>query len=224
MGKVYDYIADIFMPNRCPCCGRFIKWDELVCGSCENELKPCEGSSSKALESCSAVVCVFRYEGLAKQGIYSLKDGCGANFARYGAAKLAELLRGCGAELMTCVPMAKRKKAERGYDQAELTARYLAEKLGLPCDFSLLKRRSTSLEQHDLSAAERAEFAKTLYSAVPKHRDISGRKLLLIDDVCTTGATLSSCAGCLLEMGAEEVIGAAICRTVYDPGKKEEQT
>ena len=219
MSKAFDYIADIFLPNRCPCCGSFIRWDGLICEECRKGLALCENSAEIPPEGCSAAVSVFVYDGCAKQGIYSLKDGCGKGFAVCGAELLAERLNGSGAELVTCVPMARRKRAERGYNQAELIASELAKRLGLECDPRILTRRPTSLEQHDLSAADRNEFAKTLYGVSKKHRVIAGMKLILVDDVHTTGATLAACAQKLLSLGASEVLAATLCRAV----KKEKE-
>ena len=214
MGRAADFIADIFLPNRCPCCGGFIKWDALLCGSCQERLVYFDNSDSRPPKGCSASVSVFEFREPANQGIYALKDGWGRNFVKFGAGKLAEILSGSGADLVTCVPMAKRKRAERGFDQAELIGRELAERLGLPFDAHILARRPASLEQHALSGADREEFAKALYFIPEKHGDVSGKKLLLVDDVRTTGSTLSVCASLLLETGAAEVIAAALCGTV----------
>ena len=216
MSKALEWIADIFMPNRCPCCGGFLRWDGIVCEKCRGSLILYDNSRSTPPEGCSAAVSVFEFKGCAKEGIYSLKDGYGGNFVKYAVPLLAERLEGCGAELVTCVPMAKKKQAERGYNQAELIAKELAEKLSLPLDEGILTREPTSLEQHGLTAADRAEFAKTLYGISENHRDIKGMKLLLVDDVRTTGSTLATCAKKLLEAGASEVIAAVLCQTVKE--------
>lgn len=217
MSKVRDFILDIFMPNRCPCCEGFIKWDKLICEKCAEALEPVDNSGEAPPAGCSAAVSAYKYDGAAKQGIYALKDGWGLNFAVCTAPLLAEKLKGCGADLITCVPMAKRKANERGYNQAEVVAGELSKLMDIPCDCGLLTRRPTSLAQHDLAtAAERAEFARTLYGIADSHEDITGRKLLLADDVHTTGATLSECAGKLLSMGAAEVIAVTLCRTVKE--------
>lgn len=217
MSKARDFILDIFMPTRCPCCEGFIKWDKLLCEECERALEPVDNSDERPPAGCSAAVSAFKYDGAAKQGIYALKDGWGISFAVYTAPLLAEKLKGCGADLITCVPMAKRKANERGYNQAEVIAKELSKLMGIPYDGGLLTRRTTSMAQHDLeTASERAEFAKTLYGIADGHSDITGKKLLLADDIHTTGATLSECAGRLLSMGASDIIAVTLCRTVKE--------
>ena len=211
--KIIDFAADIIMPTRCPCCGGFIMWNEKLCEKCLKSLPLC-GSEERPPEGCSAAVSVFAFDGPAKEGIYSLKDGWGRAFAEYAAEIISERLRGCGAELVTCVPMSRRKKASRGWDQAEVIAKEFAEALGLPCDLSLLRRRYSRTEQHGLSAAGRAEFASGQYSIAPDHADISGKHIILADDVITTGSTVSACASLLLSMGAADVIAASVCRTL----------
>lgn len=217
MSRIVDFIADIFMPNRCPCCDRFIRWDELVCKRCQKELPLFREHDIKPPEGCSAAVCAFRYEGIAKQGIYSLKNGCGKNFALYSARVLAPKVKGAEADLITCVPMSRRKKAERGYNQAELIARELSVQTGVPWDFKLLARKPKSLRQHDLSAEQRREFAPTIFYAICEPQRVRGKRILLVDDVHTTGSTLSACASLLIGLGASDVVSVAVCRTLKKP-------
>ena len=89
----------------------------------------------------------------------------------------------------------------------------IAKAMELPCDPSLLVRRYTRTEQHKLSASGRAEFASGLYAASARHSDIRGKRIILADDVITTGSTASVCASLLLSMGAADVIAASVCRT-----------
>lgn len=212
MSRIADLLLDIIMPNRCPCCGRFILWNEKLCQDCVESLPPCTGREALPA-GCSASVSAFAFDGPAKQGIYSLKEGQGRAFAEYSAGLLAQRLSGSGAQLITCVPMARRKKSARGWDQAEVIARELGRAMNVPCDFSILKRRCSRTEQHGLGAAERAEFAAEQYSAAKDHSEIKGKHIILVDDVITTGSTISVCAGLLLSLGAAEVIAASICRT-----------
>ena len=117
--------------------------------------------------------------------------------------------------------MSRRKKADRGWDQAEVIAKELSRASGIPCDFSLLARKKPKEDQHDLSAAERALAAKQQYHIAAKPGNIEGRHIILTDDVLTTGATLSACAALLLSLGAADVTAAAICRTILKAKAKQ---
>ena len=217
--RVRDFVLDIFMPNRCPCCGGFIRWSEKLCAGCAESLPPsCCGDAPP--EGCSASASAFAFDGPARQGIYSLKNGWGKAFAEYAARLLAERLDGCGADLITSVPMPYRKKSERGWNQAEVIAKELAKEMQLPCDHSILRRKYSRVEQHGLSAAGRADNAAEQYSAAKDHADIKGRRIILVDDVITTGATVSACAKLLLGLGAADVISASVCRTERTPREK----
>ncbi len=231
--RILKYAEDIIAPNRCPCCGSFIGMDEQICEGCIKKLAECECSDSysegsesplkghdlseeKLTDYCSASVCAYAYYGPAKHGVLALKDSWGRSFAEYSAGVLGRKLQGCNADLITCVPMTKRKKASRGWDQAELIATELSKVIGVPTDFTLLSHGRSTTEQHSLNAAERAEHAKELYSVAEGHTDITGKRLLLVDDVHTTGSTLAACAKLLLSIGAVEIISAAVCRTLKE--------
>lgn len=206
------YMADIIAPNRCPCCGSFIKWDALLCGGCESSLKPMSGNVAETPEGCVRAVSALWYIGKAKQGIYSLKDGTGRNYAKYAASLLAERTGTC-YDLITCVPSRLKRGSLSVRGHAETFAHELSKVTGIPCETGLLVRKKTETKQHDLTAAERAEFAKGLYRLSDKNRRLDGKRILLADDVLTTGSTVSVCARLLLGCGAKSVTAVTICRT-----------
>lgn len=219
-----DFWLDMLFPNRCPCCGRIIKWDKLICGKCLDSLPflddtpwqvrfPSDVSGDDIFFDYAAAV--FAYESPAVEGIYCLKSGHGVNFARFAADILCHKLEndGIAADIITCVPMAAGKKRSRGYNQAEILAKYISRKTDIPCDFRLLKRKAVSLEQHTLNAGERHSLAGRIYSLNGAHGDIKGKTVLLCDDVFTTGATMNKCAELLKGAGADKVFCVSICCT-----------
>ncbi|WP_124098486.1 phosphoribosyltransferase family protein [Ruminococcus sp. Marseille-P6503] len=216
---------DMIFPNRCPCCGRVISWDGLLCEACKSclpflddtpwQVRYSEKAGEKAF-SFDYAVSAFSYEDIAVKGIYALKDGNGTNFAQYACGILCDKLENDGmdqADIVTAVPMSRRKKLSRGYNQAEIIARYLAGELGAATDFRLLKRTSDSLEQHSLNSRQRHEFAERIYYKNPKSGSIKGKTVILCDDVFTTGATMNKCSEILKEMGAEKVYCVSLCCT-----------
>ena len=101
------------------------------------------------------------------------------------------------------VPLSGKSRRARGYDQSRLLARRLGKALGIPVVKALRKCRDTQT-QHQLSREERAENVRGAYSC---GMDLSGRSLLLVDDIVTTGSTLRECAAALYDSGAQSVCG-----------------
>ena len=144
------------------------------------------------------------------------------------AAPLGELIAGCAAEhfsgafdTVTWVPVSPRRLRQRGYDQARLLAEEAARVLEVPALPLLSKGRNTEAQSGlDGDAARRANVLG-VYEAVDPER-ISGHRILLVDDICTTGATLAECARVLREAGAADVVCAAAALTPLerDSGKK----
>lgn len=111
-------------------------------------------------------------------------------------------------DIVFYVPLHRRKKAKRGYNQSELLANYISNKLELPLSHKLIKNKSTK-EQHRLSKIERQSNLKDSFK-LKNREEVEGKTILLIDDLITTGATLEECAKILKEAGANKVIGLCL--------------
>lgn len=105
------------------------------------------------------------------------------------------------------------KRSLRGYNQAERIAGFAAKRLGKPLTKDLLIHKLNSFEQHTLNYNERQKNAELVFKINSDNRDICGKRILLCDDVVTTGATMNMCAELLKSIGAKDVCGAAICST-----------
>jgi len=108
------------------------------------------------------------------------------------------------------VPMHRAKVRRRGYNQAELLARALALRIGVPCETNLLTKTRDLDAQSKLPRVERSENVRGAFLASPR---VKSRRILLIDDVCTTGATIRACAGELVRAGAARVAAAVVAKT-----------
>jgi ComF family protein len=122
----------------------------------------------------------------------------------------AELSQSFLPDVVTVVPMTKLHRLRRGYNQSERIARAAAKALGLPYQ-SLLCKRKHNRVQHKLSEKERFQNVQGVFAALPQ---AGGLRILLVDDIVTTGATLAACQTALFSAGAAEVLCAAAAMTL----------
>ncbi len=151
------------------------------------------------------------HEGALREAIHALKY----NHRTELAVPLGGLLQqhipqtSWKIDVITAVPLHPDRRRERGYNQAELLARELAGRVGLPYAEGLRRIRATA-DQIGLDAAARRENVRDAFEAdASAFRD---RRVLMIDDVCTTGATMDACARALGAQGARSIYGLAIAR------------
>ena len=123
---------------------------------------------------------------------------------------------------MVPVPLHRQRERERGYNQADLIARPLAKRLGFPYRAFLLVRKRPRPNKHLLTHAERWESVRGAFATRPGSQ-VDNLRVLLVDDVMTTGATLDACSRVLRKSGAKSVIGLTIARAVRHamPGFRE---
>lgn len=231
MNKALNWASNLVFPNRCAFCSGFIKWDALVCEECRQKLEtasfcpfcgksPCECSAGGISYDGCAVA--RPYAGTVRNGILELKYRCGFNAAEYLAPEVFNILAEngflSGASLITAVPMTRSRRRETGYNQAEYIAKELSKLSGISCDFKVLGKRNSSRAQHELSADERRAEAFKAYFPLEKHSDITGKTVILCDDIITTGSTLSACAEALKSIGAAKVYCAVLAGTIKNGG------
>ena len=211
--KLLEAFLDLLFPPKCPFCGRVLE-KPGICPTCEKNLPWIEGREGLR-EGAGGLRCAGAvwYEGLAREGLLRLKFQ-GASAA---AEPMGDLVARCAAEhfsgefdTVTWVPVSKKRLRKRGYDQAELLAR-TACRLWDTEPVRLLNKTVDNPAQSGISdAAARRANVLGVYEACG---DVSGKRVLLMDDICTTGATLSECARVLKDAGAESVVCAAVSKT-----------
>ncbi len=214
------FLLDIFFPNRCPFCDEIIKWDETVCDDCRENLVPaCEmichkcGNPNCTCEEQrnydNVYAALFFDDENVSNAIYEFKRTGMSNIAMYTAENVCKYID--KADLVTGVPMGRRKQRNRGHNQADILAKCIGEYLDIEYKCNLLYKIDTEEEQHHFSEAERKERVKDLFYC--GDADLSGKTIILCDDVMTTGSTLNRCAELLKEMGADKVIVCACAVT-----------
>ena len=112
--------------------------------------------------------------------------------------------------MVTWTPLSRKRKRKRGFDQAELLARTAAGELGLPARKLLEKEKDNGPQSHLEDEAARRANVQGVYRLTGE--DLSGLRVLLVDDVVTTGSTMGECARLLLEGGAAEVWGLTLAQ------------
>lgn len=208
---IYKFLVDFIYPNKCPVCHKVIKWNKLICSECLDKIPKNSHKSTTGIENSSYEFSPFIYKGVTTNLIHSLKnDGTNFNFVEYSTKLIAQELK-CSnywgkIDIVTAIPMYKKKKSARGYNQAEVIAKYLADEIGKPVDFSFILHSSNTTEQHKLTARERKVHASKVYTVNPKHNDIKGKVVILCDDVITTGSSMDICSKILKEIGAKDVL------------------
>jgi ComF family protein len=154
----------------------------------------------------------FAYRGPARDAVHRLKFSGWRGVGDALAAALAAL-GPPPADAVTWVPLASRRRAERGFDQARLLARALARRLDLPAG-AFVRRTKATAPQSRRTREERLRAMAGAFARIPGRT--APERLLLVDDVLTTGATASACAAALIEAGAREVHLLTACRSFTD--------
>lgn len=155
------------------------------------------------------------YDDHAMKAVVLLKYHRVTPLADWFAARMAELVQRekIHADVVVPVPLHRARQRERGYNQAELIARPLAKRLGLPLSGALLVRTKPRPDKHRLTRKERWSSVRGAYTA-HAGANIDKQRVLLVDDVFTTGATLDACSRALRNAGAAGVIGVTVARVV----------
>lgn len=227
LDEVKGVLIDFLFPPRCVGCG---SEGSFVCAFCEASLPrlaspicPTCGKPLAREETCrhcrawkpetDGIRSPFAFEGVVRQAIYQFKYG---HFKAL-AAPLGQMLGSylerepLPADVLVPVPLHASRLRDRGYNQAALLAAELGRQTGVPVvGDSLVRLRHTKPQVKTAGAVERRHNLAGAFGC--RDRRLAGKRILLVDDVCTTGATLSSCAMALREAGASLVWGLALAR------------
>lgn len=211
--RATDWLLDLIYPPRCPFCRRLLKSSaDKLCPACRKRFEALPvGGFRRELDGIRLAVAPFAYEGLVRESLHRYKFGGVTAYARTYADFIAKCIdeNEISCDIITWVPLSKRRLRKRGYDQARLIAEELSKILQIPAEKLLVKRVNTKPQSSTGSAEKRRANAAGVY-ACPQSTKIEGKCVLLVDDIVTTGATLCECAKMLRTAGAAEICAAAV--------------
>jgi len=229
--KPKDIIMETFFPKRCVGCG---KYGQFICFNCAGEVELlktslcpecgkitkncsfCDICKRKLKTSLNGLFIASNYDkGPTKEIIHHLKYSGFLELSEvlgevlYQKIKDSDLISGA---VVVPVPLFRKREYTRGFNQAELIARYVSKKLHLSGGLAL-ERKINTKTQVGLSRKERIENVNEAIKCIDQEF-IEGKTVLLVDDVTTTGATLNECAKVLKESGAKKVYGLVVAKRV----------
>lgn len=212
--KIRNFLA-IFYPARCINCGELVEDKYPFCNECLKNFKPKRRERFIEVNG-QKIKCIsaFHYEGKIRESICDFKFRGRKSYSKFFAENISKVLlledKIEDFDYITAVPLSKQRYKERGYNQAEIVAKDLSKIINVKY-FDILKKIKNNKIQHTLNLEERSENVKGVYD-IQERIDIKNKKVILCDDIITSGNTLSECVKMLLKLGAKEVI----CITTAD--------
>lgn len=212
--KLLDFVLDTVYPPRCPFCGKLVSRKCTgACPACEPRLPVAAAPMQEQhFANLIAVLSPLYYDGIARESLLRYKFSGKSSYCRAYAQIIAKTvdLHKYSCDYITWVPLSGKRYASRGYNQSKLLAEELSRLTGIKCGPLLKKVKNNPAQSGTSSAEERKKNVKGVYrlaGSPGKHGNI----IMLVDDIVTTGATLSECAGVLRE-GGVQVVGVTAAR------------
>lgn len=223
LNKIKTFFNEIFIiiyPRKCISCGEIIDENEYLCDYCFNHIESIDHTkhckicgAEKGQCSCSyrvyrfaGITSAFYNEGIAQKAYYAYKLNHKMHYSRFFAERMAMAVSksyyGKKFDYICAVPTSLRSKMQRGFDHTEILYKDISLFLNIPRLDNILSCKSYVKPQHTSNFNDRQQNVRGKYSF---NYNITGGRILLVDDIMTTGATLDECARQLLLAGADEV-------------------
>jgi ComF family protein len=233
---VFWKAIDWLYPPACAGCG---KPGSRFCNPCADQVSVikadfclvCNNSFSSHHQYCPicssqkqvGFICTSwgQYQDTLREAIHKLKYDGDVGLGDYFAEKLISILidHNWEFDLVVPVPLSKKRQAERGYNQSALISGNIAHFFNVQHSTSTLVRIKDTDTQFSLAAADRISNVKDAFSGNPAK--LKGKRVLLVDDIITTGATLLNCQKAIINAGASNVFGISVAKTVKKIGQFE---
>ena len=220
-----DTILNSLYPLKCVFCADTLPVSAPigVCGCCAELIPYFAGNflfedKARGANNCDKIICAMEFTHFVRGAISRFKFGGRRDYGIALAAILCDRIGRTGDpredyDLVTCIPLSRARMFERGYNQAAELAKYVSSYFNIAYAGDLLLRDENALRQSTLRRGERYENAKISYHVnVSKARSYSlnAARVLLIDDIATSMATINACGAIIKSAGAPEVTGAVL--------------
>lgn len=209
--RLTAYIKQLLFPEKCILCRKVLEKDEMDLCRCCRATAPEYPQGKLKLQFIDSVTAVWYYKDSVRKSLLRYKFGRARFLAEpYGRLLAMKLLTGPETiDLITWVPISPLRRLFRGYDQDELLAKVVARELDVPCVPLLKKLRHNPPQSGIEGYAKRRANVLGVYR-VENREQIPGKRIVLVDDILTTGATAGECARMLLTFGAKEIHCAVV--------------
>lgn len=210
--KLYHWLMELLFPPKCVLCRKVLAQGETdLCKNCRTDA-PDYPNRKIRLQFLDSFAAVWYYEGNVRRSLLRYKFHHARSYCDpYGRMLAMKLLQEHpdGFDVLTWVPVSRLRRLRRGYDQVELLARVVGRELGVTPIPTVKKIRNNRPQSRLQKAEERRANVLGVYR-LAENAPVKGKRILLLDDILTTGATAGECARVLLSAGAKEVHCAAI--------------
>lgn len=214
---VYSAIIDLIFPDRCVICN---KEDGIICHGCLKSLKPLPSHSIEPVSGIDKIYCYGEYTGNLKTVIKKLKFSKKQKIANILGEKMAEMLKPNISTLedivLIPVPLHKKREIERGFNQSLLLCLTISEKLRLPYLENEVIRDKDTEYMHSLSKKDRLKNVKDAFK-INNPTKLKNKTVIIIDDILTTGATISQIGKLLKTNKSGKIIGATCAMATATP-------
>jgi len=209
---ILQRIGELLFPSKCVLCRSVLAKEEAdLCHECRKEISDFS-KPKRSIPFLASWTALWYYNGSVRKSLLRYKFSGRRSYAGpYGRLLAMKLLREypMGFDILTWTPISRLRRFKRGYDQVELLAQAVARELDMEVTQTLTKIRNNPPQSGITGHAERRANVLGVYRAVDPER-FRGKRVLLLDDIITSGATASEAARVLLTAGAAEVTCAAV--------------
>ena len=208
-------IFQLLFPPKCVLCRKLLTRNETdLCHTCRKNA-PEFIKAKNNIPFVAGWTALWYYKDMVRASLIRYKFRNARSYGEVYGKLLAMKLQDTSVDIVTWVPVSRLRRWTRGYDQVQLIAQPTAKHLGLPLCATLKKLRHTRPQSGLNDISKRRANVLGVYAVICPE-EIAGKRILLLDDIVTTGATASECARVLLTAGAESVHLAAVAATTHD--------
>lgn len=212
--KLFHEAVNLLFPPKCPFCGAILEREvQRLCLACQGSLPWLEGATAQSHVSfCKDCISPLGYDNKVRNAVRRYKfHGVSCSHESFGLwmAQCVQAHYALAFDAVTWVPLHRTRRAERGYDQSQLLAQTVAQSLALPLYATLEKTSNIKAQSSITEDSARQANVLGVYEATQHVQDM---RLLLVDDVVTTGSTLSEAARVLLDAGATEIYAVTLAK------------